>query len=201
MSWLVDTASILRILAFPILGWTQQGKELKDKEMLLNGVRTAACEFIEIIDAHFQEIEHTKEVNEPTQSAQEQELQEKPTESIYYSIDEEAARRAKEANSFSDYLPGSATENYRQSIDAATKIAERQKLQVDASFHDKIDGLLDTYARKLAENLNKSFEINARVPSMMITGEETFQPRKKKNRILQGIRIWKNGERFKVCSP
>ena len=44
-----------------LAGWTQQGKELKDKEMLLNGVRTAACEFIEIIDAHFQEIEHSNE--------------------------------------------------------------------------------------------------------------------------------------------
>lgn len=178
-----------------LAGWTQQGKELKDKEILLNGVRTAACEFIEIIDAHFQEIEHFKEVNEPTQSAQEQELQEKQTESIYYSIDEEAARRAKEANSFSDYLPGSATENYRQSIDAATKIAERQKLQVDASFHDKIDGLLDTYARKLAENLNKSFEINARVPSMMITGGGNF-PTKKKEK--QNIARDKNMEEWRV---
>lgn len=154
----IDTANFsLSYLA----GWTQQGKELKDKVMLLNGVRTAACEFIECIDAHFQEIEHSKEVNEPTQSTQEQEqelkeeqkqeLQENRTESIYYPIDEEAARQAKEANSFSDYLPGSATKNYRQSIDAATKIAERQKSQVDESFHEKIDGLLDKYARKLAE--------------------------------------------------
>lgn len=145
----IDTANFsLSYLA----GWTQQGKELKDKVMLLNGVRTAACEFIECIDAHFQEIEHSKEVNEPTQSPRKQEQQlEEQTESIYYPINEEAARQAKEANSFSDYLPGSATKNYRQSIDAATKIAERQKSQVDASFHEKIDGLLDKYARKLAE--------------------------------------------------
>lgn len=54
----IDTANFsLSYLA----GWTQQGKELKDKEMLLNGVRTAACEFIECIDIHFSEIQRSNE--------------------------------------------------------------------------------------------------------------------------------------------
>ncbi|MGE6600176.1 LPD25 domain-containing protein [Lysinibacillus fusiformis] len=44
-----------------LAGWTQQGKEIKDKEMLLNGVRTAASEFIETIDNHFSEIQRSKE--------------------------------------------------------------------------------------------------------------------------------------------
>ncbi|MEC1305974.1 LPD25 domain-containing protein [Lysinibacillus capsici] len=44
-----------------LASWTQQGKELKDKEMLLNGVRTAASEFIETIDNHFLEIRRAKE--------------------------------------------------------------------------------------------------------------------------------------------
>ncbi|QPA60606.1 LPD25 domain-containing protein [Lysinibacillus sphaericus] len=52
-----------------LAGWTQQGKELKDKEMLLNGVRTAASEFIETIDQHFSEIKRSKE-NELMQSTQ-----------------------------------------------------------------------------------------------------------------------------------
>lgn len=52
-----------------LAGWTQQGKELKDKEMLLNGVRTAASEFIETIDQHFSEINRSKE-NELMQSTQ-----------------------------------------------------------------------------------------------------------------------------------
>ena len=34
--------------------------------------------------------------------------------------------------------------------------------------HEKIDHLLDTYARKLAENMNQGFVIDARVPSVMI---------------------------------
>ena len=73
----------------------------------------------------------------------------------YYPIDEAAARRAKEMNSFSDYNPGSATESYRRSVDEAAAIAEAQKARVDPMYHEKIDRLLDVYARKLAEHQPK----------------------------------------------
>ena len=72
----------------------------------------------------------------------------------YYPINETTARRAKEMNSFSDYTPGSATAAYRQEVDKAAAIAEAQKARVDPMYHEKIDRLLDTYARKLAENIN-----------------------------------------------
>ncbi len=57
----------------------------------------------------------------------------------YYPINEEAARRAKDANSFSDYVPGSATAEYRQMVDKAAELAERQKRRVDTEYHTKID--------------------------------------------------------------
>ena len=41
----------------------------------------------------------------------------------YYSINEGAARRAKEMNSFSDYKEGSATAEYRAMVDKAAAIA------------------------------------------------------------------------------
>ena len=88
----------------------------------------------------------------------------------YYPINEGAARRAKEMNSFSDYKEGSATAEYRAMVDKAAAIAEQQKSRVDPMYHEKIDHLLDTYARKLAENMNQGFAIDARVPSMMIAG-------------------------------
>lgn len=97
----------------------------------------------------------------------------------YYPIDEEAARRAKEMNSFSDYKPGSATEDYRKSVDHAAAIAETQKGRVDPMYHEKIDQLLDLYARKLAENLNQSYAIAARCPSVLIAGPANFPVRKK----------------------
>ena len=37
----------------------------------------------------------------------------------YYEINEAAAKRAKDMNSFSDYKPGSATSAYRQMVDKA----------------------------------------------------------------------------------
>ena len=97
----------------------------------------------------------------------------------YYTINEGAARRAKEANSFYDYKPGSATAEYRSMVDKAVEIAQRQKKRVDPEFHDKIDQLLDTYARLLAQNMNKGYEIAARVPSVMIAGPANFPVKKK----------------------
>lgn len=46
-------------------------------------------------------------------------------------------------------------------------------------YHEKIDSLLDTYARKLAANLNASYAIEARVPSILITGGSNFPVRQK----------------------
>ncbi|MDE7221166.1 MAG: DUF4316 domain-containing protein, partial [Oscillospiraceae bacterium] len=97
----------------------------------------------------------------------------------YYTINEDAARRAKEANSFYDYRPGSATAEYHSMVDKAVEIAQRQKKRVDPEFHEKIDQLLDTYARLLAQNMNKGYEIAARVPSVMIAGPANFPVKKK----------------------
>lgn len=101
------------------------------------------------------------------------------TKTPYYTINEGAARRANDANSFSDYKPGSATAEYRSMVDKAVEIAEHQKKRVDPMYHEKIDSLVDTYARKLAENMNNSFSIEARVPSVLITGGSNFPVRKK----------------------
>ena len=101
------------------------------------------------------------------------------TKSIYYTINEGAARRANDMNSFYNYKPGSATAEYRQMVDKAVEIGERQKKRVDPMYHEKIDSLVDTYARKLAENMNSSFSIEARVPSILIAGGSNFPVRKK----------------------
>lgn len=97
----------------------------------------------------------------------------------YYEISEAAAKRAKEMNSYSDYAPGSATAGYQQMVDEAYALAEKQKAQVDPMYHDKIDTLVDRYARRLAENLNERNAIDARVPSILITGGGNFPVAKK----------------------
>lgn len=130
----------------------------------------------------------------------------------YYPINEEAARRAKEMNSFHDYRPGSATEEYRQSVDQASAIASAQKARVDPMYHEKIDRLLDLYARKLAENLNQSYDIAARCPSILIAGPASFPARKKEKqnrsadanmaewRSIQGILDKIRGTGMRNCS-
>lgn len=97
----------------------------------------------------------------------------------YHTINEEAARRANDMNSFRDYKAGSATAEYRRMVDAATELADRQKQRVDPMYHEKIDRLLETYCRKLAENMNASYSIEARCPSILISGGGNFPVRKK----------------------
>ena len=97
----------------------------------------------------------------------------------YYTINEEAARRANDMNSFRDYKAGSATAEYRRMVDAATELAERQKQRVDPMYHEKIDRLLEIYCRKLAENMIASYSIEARCPSILISGGGNFPVRKK----------------------
>jgi len=102
-----------------------------------------------------------------------------PPRPVYYPINEEAARSAKHANSFSDYAPGSATAEYRAMVDAAHKLGEKQKQGIDPMYHDKVDYLVGKYAKKLADNLNAHYSIEGRVPSILISGGGNFPTRKK----------------------
>ena len=115
----------------------------------------------------------------------------------YYEIDEQAAKRAKERNSFSDYRMGSATERYRQCVNHAETVAKKQKAKVDVCFHEKIDALVDVYARRLAENMNAGFRIDARVPSILIAGGSNFPVRRKEKQNAardQNMAEWKEIE-------
>ena len=82
-------------------------------------------------------------------------------------------------NSFFEYVPGRATQSYRAEVDEAAALAERQKQQIDPMYHEKIDGLLDAFARKLADNINRRNEIATRVPSILVAGGSNFPVRKK----------------------
>lgn len=113
---------------------------------------------------------------------------------IYYPIREDMARRAKEMNSFSGYHEGTATAEYQRCVDQAVEIASHQKEKVDPIYHGKIDALVDTYARKLADNMNQRFEIDARVPSVMIAGPANFPTGKKEK---QNIARNKNMEEWR----
>ncbi|WP_440589293.1 hypothetical protein, partial [Klebsiella pneumoniae] len=55
--------------------------------------------------------------------------------------------------------------------------------------------LLDTYARLLAQNMNRGYEIAARVPSVMIAGPANFPVKKKQKQLAaddNNIEEWRH---------
>ncbi len=81
----------------------------------------------------------------------------------FYDVDPELARRAREANSVSGYV-ASSPGLYRARVKQAYEQAERQKQLVDPAHHADIDSLVDTFARKLADNFNERNTIHASQP-------------------------------------
>lgn len=113
----------------------------------------------------------------------------------YYPIDESAARRAKQANSLSDYAEGSATSEYRREIDRAATLAEECKKGKTEAQQEKIDYLLDRYARRLADNMNASNRNRASCPSVMVAGWSNFPVRKKQQQLSRDdtlMREWRD---------
>ena len=84
-------------------------------------------------------------------------------------------------------------------VDEAYALAEKQKAQVDPMYHDKIDALVDRYARRLAENLNERNAIDARVPSILITGGGNFPVAKRPSRTQPGIATTGSTPKLKSC--
>lgn len=98
---------------------------------------------------------------------------------MYYNIDEAAAQHAHSSNSFSTYKLGSTSEEYRQLVDTAKEIGRQQKERVDPIHHEKIDKMVNCYARRLANYFNHYSQVEASCPSVLITGAGNFPVRKK----------------------
>mgnify|MGYP002706006236 CR=1 FL=1 len=109
---------------------------------------------------------------------------------LYGEISEETARRAKEMNSFSDYRPGSATADYRAAVDKAAALVERKKSEVSPFYHEKLDALLKSYARRLAAWTNDYNRNAASCPSVLISGTGNFPTRKKARQNAREDSLW-----------
>lgn len=108
----------------------------------------------------------------------------------YYPIDEGTARAAHDMMSFRDYQPGSATAEYRTLVDKAAALVERQKQAVSSYYHDKLDALLDRYARQLADWTNAYNRNGASCPSVMISGAGNFPVHKKLKQNAREDSLW-----------
>lgn len=103
-------------------------------------------------------------------------------------INEEAARRAKEMMSFSDYKPGTATNEYTAQVNAVIELAEnyasRSKfIENEPERIQEAQRYIDYYSRKFAEYINNDNAISCRCPSVMIAGPANFPVRKKQKQV------------------
>lgn len=110
---------------------------------------------------------------------------------MYYPIDENMARRSHYMMSLRDYKEGSATAEYRASVDKAAALVEQQKQKVSPFYHDKLDGLLDRYARRLAEWTNAHNRNGASCPSVLVCGPANFPTKKKNRQNAREDALWK----------
>lgn len=109
---------------------------------------------------------------------------------MYYEIDENTARRAHEMMSFSDYHPGSATKEYRAAVDKAAALVDRRKATTSPYYHDKLDSLLDRYARRLAQWTNDYNRNGASCPSVLVCGPANFPTKKKARQNAREESLW-----------
>lgn len=116
---------------------------------------------------------------------------------MYYEISEETARRSHEMRSMRDYKPGSATAEYRAAVDEAAALVERKKKSVSPFYHDKIDGLFDAYARRLAQWTNDYNRNGASCPSVLVCGPANFPTRKKEKQNAREDSLWREYEEIK----
>ncbi len=108
----------------------------------------------------------------------------------YGSIDEETARNAHYCIHMGDYKPGSATASYRNSVNKAAQLVEQQKARVSAFYHDKLDALLNSYARRLAQWTNDYNRNQASYPSQFIAGAGNFNMRKHNRQMSREDSLW-----------
>lgn len=100
----------------------------------------------------------------------------------YYEINEQTARRANDVNSMSDYRPGSATEEYRTAVDKAAALVQARKAKISPYYHDKLDALLDRYARRLADYYNAYYRNESACPPSSFAAAATSRCAKSKSR-------------------
>lgn len=140
-------------------------------------------------EAHAEQPEAT--ITEQVEQAEQPTPENRPeTVPPYGSIDEETARNAHYCIHMGDYKPGSATASYRNSVNKAAQMVEQQKARVSAFYHDKLDALLNSYARRLAQWTNDYNRNQASYPSQFIAGAGNFNMRKHNRQMSREDSLW-----------
>ena len=101
-------------------------------------------------------------------------------ERVYFPINEKMAGHARSMWSFSEYKPGSTTEEYKSYVNEAYNLADEVAAK-DEKAGVRAYAVAERYSKRMAEYFNRDISINLMCPSVMICGPANF-PAKKKNR-------------------
>ena len=101
-------------------------------------------------------------------------------ERVYFPINEKMAGHARSMWSFSEYRPGSTTEEYKSYVNEAYDLADEVAAK-DEKAGVRAYAVAERYSKRMAEYFNRDISINLMCPSVMICGPANF-PVKKKNR-------------------
>ena len=100
-------------------------------------------------------------------------------ERIYFPINEKMAGHARSMWSFSEYRPGSTTEEYKSYVNEAYNLADEIAAK-DEKAGVRAYAVAERYSKRMAEYFNRDISVNLMCPSVMISGPSNF-PVKKKN--------------------
>ena len=101
-------------------------------------------------------------------------------ERVYFPINEKMAGHARSMWSFSEYKPGSTTEEYKSYVNEAYNLADEVAAKNEKAGV-RAYAVAERYSKRMAEYFNRDISINLMCPSVMICGPANF-PVKKKNR-------------------
>lgn len=113
----------------------------------------------------------------------------------YYEINEQQARTAKTLNSFSDYVPGAATTDYKTEVNSIYELAEAKAKEYPERV-EKLEKLANRYSKNMANYINEGNRIDAMCPSVMICGGGNFPVRKKEKQNAARDRHFKSFDQF-----
>lgn len=116
---------------------------------------------------------------------------------------ERLARAAKEANSFRDYIAGTATEELNSYIaeaeeTAAEAVKRLEKLNAPADRVEKVNYLLEKYKTKIYQWLIDYYNCEAFCPSIMISGGGNFPTRRKEKQNARRESIRENSPQYLI---
>ena len=115
----------------------------------------------------------------------------------YYPINENLVRASHDMRSMSTYPDGYATREYRASVDKAAALVEEKKQKVSPYYHEKLDALLDSYARRLAQWTDDHNRNGASCPSVLVCGLVTSRCERSRSRTPARIRFGTNMKKSK----